>query len=95
MADKGVGPARAARSMEGPHMSSVCNDEVVVWMQTEPNPDGHDLVEIAARFGRSRERMRDQLRRLVDQGCLAQSAPVTGFADSNPVYTLPAETAPH
>jgi hypothetical protein len=95
VADNGVDLARATYSMEGPHMSSVCNDEVVVWMQTETNSDGHDLIEIAARFGRSRERMRDQLRRLVDQGCLTQSAPVTGFADSNPVYTLPAEAAPH
>lgn len=75
-------------------MSSACSDEVVVWMQSDPQPDGHDLVEIAARFGLSRERMRDQLRRLVDRGCLTQSAPVIGFADSNPVYTLPRDAAP-
>jgi hypothetical protein len=70
-------------------MTGACSDEVVVWMQSDPQPDGHDLAEISKRFGRSPERMRDQLRRLVDQGCLTQSAPVTGFADSNPVYALP------
>ena len=63
-------------------------DAVVEWMRAHPRPDGYELSELAAQFGRAPERMRDQLRRLVDVGVLVQSEPVTGFADNNPRYAL-------
>ncbi len=73
-------------------MSANIGDEVVAWMQAHANPDGHELSALAAQFGLEPERMRDRLRRLVDQGVLVQSAQVTGFSDANPSYTLAAAT---
>lgn len=69
-------------------MSGESSDEILTWMQTHPNGDGYPLVELAAQFGLSPERMRDRLLRLVNTGQLAQSEPITGFADANPSYTL-------
>lgn len=69
-------------------MSGETNEEILAWMQTHPNDSGYPLVELAAQFGLSPERMRDRLLRLVNTGKLAQSAPVTGMADGNPSYTL-------
>ncbi|MDP9374072.1 MAG: hypothetical protein M3Q65_16760 [Chloroflexota bacterium] len=62
--------------------------EVLAWMQAHPRTEGYELVELAERFGLPPERMRDQLRRLVDAGYLAQSEPVRGRADANPTYAL-------
>lgn len=70
-------------------MKDTNSEDILAWMRTAPRPEGHELAEIARHFGVSRERMRDQLRRLVDLGSLTQSDPVTGFADANPTYTLP------
>ena len=69
-------------------MSGESSEEILVWMQANPTTDGHPLVELAAQFGLSPERMRDRLLRLVNSGQLAQSEPITGFADANPSYTL-------
>ncbi len=71
-------------------MTGEPSEEILAWMQAHPTPDGHPLVDLAAQFGLSPERMRDRLLRLVNTGQLAQSAPVTGFADANPSYTLTA-----
>ena len=71
-------------------MSSDTGDEIVAWMRTHPSEDGHELSALAKQFGTAPERMRDRLRRLVDQGVLRQSAQVTGFSDANPSYTLAA-----
>ena len=69
-------------------MSTDTTDEILAWMQAHPRNDGHPLVDLAAQFGLSPERMRDRLLRLVNSGDLAQSVPVTGFADGNPSYSL-------
>ena len=69
-------------------MSGESSEAILAWMQAHPDPNGHPLVELAVQFGLSPERMRDRLLRLVNTGQLAQSEPVTGFADANPSYTL-------
>ena len=69
-------------------MSSATTEEIIAWMQAHPRHDGHPLADLAAQFGLSPERMRDRLLRLVNSGDLAQSQPVTGFADGNPSYSL-------
>jgi hypothetical protein len=69
-------------------MTGCTSEEILAWMQAHPAPGGHPLVELAAQFGLSPELMRDRLLRLVNTGQLAQSEPITGFADANPSYTL-------
>ena len=69
-------------------MSADSSNQILAWMRAHPRADGHELVELAAQFGLSPELMRDRLLRLVNNGELAQSEPVTGFADANPSYTL-------
>jgi hypothetical protein len=71
-------------------MTGESTEEILAWMQTHPAPDGHPLVELATQFGLSPELMRDRLLRLVNTGQLAQSEPITGFADANPSYTVTA-----
>ena len=68
-------------------INAFCED-VLAWMRTNPRNDGYELVEVVEQFGLSRERMRDQLRRLVDAGYLVQSKPMRDLADSNPTYRL-------
>ncbi len=69
-------------------MTGEFSEDVIAWMQAHPTTDGHPLVELAAQFGLSPERMRDRLLRLVNTGQLVQSEPITGFADANPSYAL-------
>jgi hypothetical protein len=69
-------------------MAGETSEEILAWMAAHPVPDGHPLVDLAAQFGLSPERMRDRLLRLVNAGQIIQSEPVTGFADANPSYTL-------
>ena len=69
-------------------MTGETSEEILAWMQAHPTTDGHPLVDLAAAFGLSPERMRDRLLRLVNTGQLVQSEPITGFADANPSYTL-------
>ena len=69
-------------------MTGEISTEILAWMQAHPAPDGHPLAELAAQFGLSPELMRDRLLRLVNTGHLAQSEPITGFADANPSYML-------
>ncbi|MDQ3549525.1 MAG: hypothetical protein M3439_11985 [Chloroflexota bacterium] len=69
-------------------MSARTTEEILAWMQAHPRDDGYPLVDLASQFGLSPERMRDRLLRLVNTGQLAQSEPVTGFADSNPSYMV-------
>ena len=61
-------------------------DNIITWLRANPRQDGHELSELAERFGVSPERLRDQLSRFVGQGLLNQSAPVPGIADANPSY---------
>ena len=61
-------------------------EEILKWMRENQRPEGYELNELSARFRAAPERMRDQLRRLVDQGHLTQSEPVTGMSDANPTY---------
>lgn len=69
-------------------MATDHHEEILAWMQAHPQADGHELAVLANQFGLSPERMRDRLLRLVNTGDLAQSEPITGFADANPSYTL-------
>jgi hypothetical protein len=69
-------------------MTGEPSEDIIAWMQAHPTADGHPLVDLAAQFGLSPERMRDRLLRLVNTGQLAQSEPITGFADANPSYSL-------
>jgi DNA-binding GntR family transcriptional regulator len=66
---------------------------VIEWLRAHPSDDGYELREIARKFGISPERLRDRLRRLVDDGKLTQSDPVHGFSDGNPSYRLIADTS--
>lgn len=68
-------------------INDFCED-VLAWMRTKSRTEGYELVELVEQFGLSRERMRDQLRRLVDAGYLAQSKPMRDVADANPTYRL-------
>ena len=67
---------------------STGSDEIVSWLRANPSEDGIELRDLAEQFGMAPERLRDRLRRLVEQGLLTQSAPVTGVADANPSYQL-------
>jgi hypothetical protein len=71
--------------------NSSLDTAVIAWLRGHPHGDGHALQEIAAHFDIAPERLRDRLRRLVDQGLLAQSAAVTGKSDANPNYQLIAD----
>ena len=64
---------------------------VIAWLRDHPHEDGLALQEIATHFDIAPERLRDRLRRLVDQGLLVQSATVTGKSDANPSYQLIAD----
>jgi DNA-binding Lrp family transcriptional regulator len=63
-------------------------DDIETWLRAHPREESYDLSELAERFSIAPERLRDRLRRLVDQGVLTQSEPVTGVADANPSYRL-------
>ena len=69
-------------------MMTAQSREILDWLQLHPQDDGYTLRELSAQFELSTERMRDQLRRLVDAGYISQSDPIPGFADANPIYAL-------
>lgn len=69
-------------------MSSNIEDAVIDWLRAHPREGGYELREIARQFSISPERLRDRLRRLVDDGLLIQSDPVHGFSDGNPSYRV-------
>jgi predicted ArsR family transcriptional regulator len=72
---------------------TVDSAKVLAWMRSGPATDSYTLDELSRHFGVTRERMRDHMRRLVDAGLLTQSEPIPGFADANPSYALPKESA--
>jgi hypothetical protein len=67
---------------------SIEPDELLHWFRSQPAEADIELNDLSERFAVRPERLRDQLRRLVEQGLLAQSDPVPGFADANPSYRL-------
>lgn len=71
-------------------MSNATTDmtTIVEWMRANPRAGGHELYDLARQFSESPDRLRDRLRRLVDQGILTQSRPIAGFADNNPSFDL-------
>jgi len=73
---------------------SIESEDLMRWFQAQPAEADVELNDLSARFAIRPERMRDQLRRLVEQGLLAQSEPVPGFADANPTYRLIASAPP-
>ncbi|HUG13999.1 MAG TPA: hypothetical protein VMM78_03180 [Thermomicrobiales bacterium] len=79
-------PARAR--LKETDLSGNIEDEVLEWLRAHPREDGYELREIARQFSISPERLRDRLRRLVDDGSITQSDPVHGFSDGNPIYRL-------
>lgn len=69
-------------------MSGNIEDEVLGWLRAHPREEGYELREISRQFKISPERLRDRLRRLVDDGLITQSDPVHGFSDGNPSYRV-------
>jgi hypothetical protein len=67
---------------------NTATEDILTWMRANPRPDGYELRQLCKQFNLPIERMRDQLRRLVDAGELSQSEPLPGFADANPTYAL-------
>jgi hypothetical protein len=63
-------------------------DDIATWFRTHPDRSDVGLHELAALAGIAPERLRDRLRRLVDQGQLLQSDPIAGVADNDPQYRL-------
>lgn len=62
--------------------------DIISWFKAQPAGGDVDLKMLSRHFGMQPERLRDQLRRLVDRGQLIQSEPVIGIADANPSYRL-------
>lgn len=62
--------------------------EIVRWFQEQPSGTAVELNTLSERFGIRPEHLRDQLRRLVEQGTLSQSEQVPGISDGNPSYQL-------
>jgi DNA-binding IclR family transcriptional regulator len=67
---------------------SIDPDEILGWFREQPPGTEVELNTLSERFGMRPEHLRDQLRRLVEQGALDQSEQVPGFADSNPSYQM-------
>lgn len=63
-------------------------DDIATWFSAHPGESDVGLRELASLAGIAPERLRDRLRRLVEQGVLLQSEPITGVADNDPRYRL-------
>ena len=72
---------------------SIDLDEIMGWFQQQPPGTAVELNALSERFSVRPEHLRDQLRRLVEQGTLNQSEHIPGFADANPSYHLPSATS--
>src|SRR5690349_19084547 len=83
--------SRAAVTQRQSRKRPVSNDldDITTWFHAHPDRPEIGLHELAANTAIAPERLRDRLRRLVDQGQLIQSAPIPGVADSDPRYRLP------